>query len=67
MEKEFQVYGRITIDVELDVIASSEEEAIKQAIQSIKDGHHLDVIGADIQGSQVDYTDLSAIEYEDEE
>ena len=33
MDKEFNVYGKIVINVELDVKATSEEDAIKKAIE----------------------------------
>jgi hypothetical protein len=65
MEKEFNIYGTITIKVELDVIAASEDEAIKEAIDSIKNSHNLNVIGYDISPEDVDYSQLQAIEYED--
>ena len=45
MEKEFQVYGTITIQVELDITAESEDEAIEKAYKQFKDDYNLDVNG----------------------
>ena len=45
MEKEFQVYGTITIQVELDITAESEDEAIEKAYKQFKDDYNLDVKG----------------------
>ena len=65
MEKEYQVYGEITIQVELDINASSEENAIAQAKEIFQDQYNLDVIGYSHDVDDVELT-LNAIEYEDE-
>jgi hypothetical protein len=65
MEKEFQVYGTITIQVELDITADSEEDAVAQAIEAMKDDYNLDVIGYSHNPEDVEI-DLTAIEYDDE-
>lgn len=62
MEKEFQVYGTITIQVELDITAESEEDAVAQAIEAMKDDYNLDVIGYSHNPEDVEL-DLTAIEY----
>jgi predicted deacetylase len=64
MEKEFQVYGTITIQVELDIVANSEEEAIELVKEQLKDDYNLDVHGyAHTPGEEE--IDLTAIEYND--
>jgi hypothetical protein len=65
MEKEFQVYGTITIQVEFDITASSEDDAVAQAIEAMKDDYNLDVIGYSHNPEDVDI-DLTAIEYEED-
>ena len=64
MEKEFQVYGTITIQVELDITASSEEDAIEQAKEILKDDYNLNVIGYHHVPEDVEI-ELTAIEYND--
>lgn len=66
MEKEFNVYGKIVINVELDVKATSEEDAIKKAIEDFKDAYNLEVHGYYHQVDEVEYDDIHAIEYEEE-
>jgi hypothetical protein len=65
MEKEFQVYGTITIQVELDITAESEEDAVAQAIEAMKDDYNLDVIGYSHNPEDVEI-DLTAIEYDED-
>lgn len=65
MEKEFQVYGTITIQVELDITAESEEDAVAQATEAMKDDYNLDVIGYSHNLEDVEI-DLTAIEYDEE-
>jgi hypothetical protein len=65
MEKEFQVYGTITIQVEFDITADSEEDAVAQAIEAMKDDYNLDVIGYSHNPEDVEI-DLTAIEYEED-
>jgi hypothetical protein len=65
MEKEFQVYGTITIQVEFDITAESEEDAVAQAIEAMKDDYNLDVIGYSHNPEDVEI-DLTAIEYDEE-
>ena len=64
MEKDFQVYGTITIQVELDITASSSESAVAQAIAALKDEYNLDVIGYSHNPEDVEL-DLTAIEYDE--
>lgn len=64
MEKDFQVYGTITIQVELDITAESEEDAVSQAIEALRDDYNLDVIGYSHNPEDVEL-DLTAIEYDE--
>jgi hypothetical protein len=65
MEKEYQVYGTITIQVELDITASSEEEAIEKAKEQFTDDYGLDVNGySHMVGTEE--MDLTAIEYDED-
>ena len=66
MEKEYRVYGTITIQVELDINANSEEEAIKQAKEILKDDYNLNVIGYHHIPDEDIELDLTAIEYDEE-
>jgi|LakMenE18May11ns_1017448.scaffolds.fasta_scaffold8911469_1 hypothetical protein len=65
MEKEFQVYGTITIQVELDINANSEEDAIEQAKEILKDDYNLNVIGYHHVPEDDVEIELTAIEYND--
>lgn len=65
MEKEFNVYGTITIQVELDVVANSEEEAIELVKEQFKDDYNLNVHGYHHEPDKDVDLDLTAIEYED--
>lgn len=58
MEKEFNVYGTITIEIDTDIEAESESEAIEKAIENIKNEHHLNVIGYTIKQHDVKYDDF---------
>jgi hypothetical protein len=62
---EFQVYGKITINVELDIEAATEEEAVQKATESLKNDYNLDVIGYNHNPDTDVELDLTAIEYED--
>jgi len=64
--REFEVYGRISFEVKLDIKAKTEEEALALAKEELSDYYHLDVHGADHDPAKVDY-DLDLVEYEDEE
>jgi hypothetical protein len=64
MEKEFQVYGTITIQVELDIDASSEEEAIEKAKDQFTRDYNIDVRGYSHNPEEVEI-ELTAIEYND--
>ena len=64
--REFEVYGRISFAVSLDIKANTEEEAMAEAKEKLSDYYHLDVHGADHDPAKVDY-DLDLVEYEDEE
>jgi len=64
MEKEFQVYGTITIQVELDIEANSEEEAIEKAKEQFTDDYNIDVHGYSHNPEEVEI-ELTAIEYND--
>ena len=65
MEKEFQVYGTITIQVELDINANTEEEAIEKAKEQFKDDYNLDVSGYSHTPGEEEF-DINAIEYSEE-
>jgi hypothetical protein len=65
MEKEFQVYGTITIQVELDINANSEEDAIEQAKEILKDDYNLNVIGYHHVPEDDVEIELTGIEYND--
>jgi len=65
MGKEFQVYGKITIDVELDIEANSEEEALQKAAESLKDDYNLNIVGYNHDPKTDVKLDLDAVEYED--
>ena len=58
---EFQVYGKITIDVTIDIDADSEEEALAKATEELKDYYHLNVVNAYHDDVKID---LDATEYE---
>ena len=62
--KDFNVYGYITLKVDLDVTASSEFNALAKAAEKLKEDYHLDVIGYSHDPDIIDW-DLSAVEYED--
>jgi hypothetical protein len=64
LEKEFNVYGKIVINVEMDIMATSEEEAIQKAIEEFKNTYRLDVQGNYHDIDKVEYKNLEAIEYE---
>lgn len=61
---EFNIYGKITFDVDFDIQAENEQEAIKKAIEQLKDYYRLDVKGAEHITESVDI-DIYAAEYED--
>jgi hypothetical protein len=62
---EFQVYGKITVNVELDIEAATEEEAIQKATESLKDDYNLNIIGYNHDPKTDVELDLTAVEYED--
>ena len=64
--REFEVFGRISFAVSLDIRAKTEEEAIAKAKEQLADYYHLDVNGAKHDPDNVDYN-LDLAEYEDEE
>ena len=64
--KEYSVNGTITFEVDLDIKANSEEEAIELAKEQLLDFYSLNCHGADHDPNEVKL-DLDAIEYEDEE
>ena len=53
----------ITLDIEMDVEANSEEEAVEKARQEIIDYYHLNVKGACHSSVEIDASELSADEY----
>jgi hypothetical protein len=61
---EFNIYGKITFDVDFDIKAENQEEAIKKAVDQLKDYYRLDVKGAEHIIESVDI-DIYASEYED--
>ncbi len=61
---EFSIQGKISFEVEFDIEANSEEEAIKLAIEELKDYYHLNVINAQHDINSIRF-DLNACEYED--
>lgn len=64
MEKEFNVYGQIVIEVELDVTAESEKKALEQAIKTFKEDYNLNVHGYHHEPEEVEFEGLNVIEYE---
>ena len=63
MEKEFQIYGRVSFLVEMDVIGNNQEDALKKAIDIIKDMYSLDCYGGYHFVETVDYSKLDVTEY----
>lgn len=63
--KEFSVLGKISFDVNFDIEAETEEEAMKKAKEYLKDMYHLDTIGAYHDPKDVEI-DIDCIEYEEE-
>lgn len=61
---DFCVSGKVTFDIEFDIKANSEEEAIEQAKKAIIDYYHLNVNGAMHDPDYVK-VDIDATEYED--
>lgn len=61
--KDFNVYGHITIKVDLDVTASSEFNALAEAAEKLKEDYNLDVIGYSHDHDEVHW-DLYADEYD---
>lgn len=43
--KTFNIWGRFEVDVDFDVEAKNEKDAIKKAKQMITDAYHLDAVG----------------------
>jgi hypothetical protein len=62
--KEFNVYGYITLKVDLDVAAKSEIKALEVAAMKLKDQYNLDVIGYSHDPDTIQW-DLNAVEYVD--
>jgi hypothetical protein len=66
MRKDFNISGKLTIQIDFDITAENEEQALREAREKIKDFYHLDNIGAPyhvpINGAEFD---LDANEYDD--
>jgi hypothetical protein len=62
----YEVEGKISFTVSIDVEADSEEQAIALARADLEDYYHLDVLGAYHNSDKVNF-DLDAYEYEEEE
>lgn len=63
---EFSIVGTISFDVDFDIEASSEEEAIKIAKEQLMDYYRLNVSNAEHDMESVEIN-IDAIEYEDED
>ena len=61
---EFNIYGKITFDVDFDIQAENVEDSKKKAVDQLKDFYRLDVKGADHNIESVNI-DIDAVEYED--
>ena len=63
--KEFNTMGTISFEFSIDVEASTEEEAQKQALETIRDYYLLNMKGAYHHKEDVKITELDTEEYED--
>jgi Zn/Cd-binding protein ZinT len=61
---EFNIYGKITFEVDFDIKAENEQEAIKKSLEKLKDYYRLNVKGTDHNIDTVEI-DIDAVEYED--
>ena len=59
----FQVSGKVSFYIEIDITTKSEENAIKKAIELIKDMYNLDAHGGYHNPEKVHYSELDAVEY----
>lgn len=64
-KKEYNVEGTIKFDISIDVMAESEEEAMKLAKEELEDYYHLDVEGANHDPNRVKW-ELYPAEYDEE-
>ena len=58
---EYEISGKITLDVVFDIEAENYQDAINKAIEQLKDYYHLNVIDAYHNKDDVDI-DLNAFE-----
>jgi hypothetical protein len=61
---EYNIYGEVRFNVDFDIEAVNEEEAVKLAEEQIKDYYHLDVVNAYHDSGKVKIN-IDAGEYED--
>lgn len=66
MRKEFEVTGKITIHVSLDVEAETEDEAVHKAQEQFEDYFHLNTSNHMNEGVDINL-DAIEIEYEDDD
>ena len=60
---EYNVYGTVTLDINIDIEATSEEEAVEKIKKELIDYYHLNSIGEPyVEKSEIK---LNTIEYED--
>ncbi len=61
---EYNIQGKVSFEVDFDIEASTEEEALELAKEQLNDYYHLNVNGADHYIDSVKFN-LDAGEYED--
>lgn len=61
---EYNIQGKITFNVDLDIEANSEEESLELAKEQLKDYYHLNVINAKHDVNSIKFN-LYTGEYED--
>jgi hypothetical protein len=66
MKKTFNIEGKISFNVDFDIEAVTEEEAVAKAIERLKDYYRLNVSGADHKLDSVKF-DLDGYEYDEDE
>lgn len=63
---EYNIYGKVTFDVDFDIEADTKEQAIEKAKEQLRDYYHLNltVVNADHKKDSVKI-EINAGEYED--
>ena len=60
---EYNIQGKITFNIDLDIEANSEEESLELAKEQLKDYYHLNVINAKHDVNSIKF-DLDSYEFE---